>query len=133
MAQPLLILSPKATLLLGIDSKSVVLCRISVHLLDCDGPVSSGHCSFSHYSFFFQSTCSASQRLGVVQGGRPVRIPDPPHPPDPPKVFKAVFLQFEIFGVRVGAKGGGEEYREEVFFFSTPCVYTRNTQNFVEN
>ena len=30
--------------------------------------------------------------------------PQPP-PPDPPKVFEPVFLQFETLGERVGAKG----------------------------
>ena len=52
-----------------------------------------------------------------------------------PKVFEPVFLQFEILGERVGAKGAENFFfalPEGVFFF-TRCVYTQNTQNFVEN
>ena len=58
----------------------------------------------------------------------------PPPPPDPPKVLGPVFLQFEILGERVGAKGAKFffAFPEGVFFF-TLCVYTQNTQNFVEN
>ena len=73
------------------------------------------------------------------QGGRPVRIPDPPPlppPPDPPpKVFEPVFLQFEILGERVGAKGAETFFPllRGCFFFPTLCVYTQNTQNLVEN
>ena len=40
------------------------------------------------------------------QEGRP--------PPQPPKVFEPVFLQFEILGERVGAKGA------QIFFFAFP-------------
>ena len=55
--------------------------------------------------------------------------------PDPPKVFDPVYLQFEIVGERAGAKGAEFFFfctSEGVFFF-TLCVYTQNTQNFVEN
>ena len=38
----------------------------------------------------------------------------PPTPPDPPKVFEPIFLQFEILGEGVGAKGA------EIFFFALP-------------
>ena len=54
--------------------------------------------------------------------------------PRPPKVFEPVFLQIEILGESVGAKGA------EIFFglltgyfFFTLRVYAQNTQNLVEN
>ena len=57
-------------------------------------------------------TCpNSSRRLSLDPRGRPVRISDPPPPPDPPKIFEPVLLQFEILGARVGAKGA------EFFFF----------------
>ena len=58
------------------------------------------------------------------QGGRPVPIPEPPPPPEAAKVFEPVFLQFEILGERIGAKGAENFFfalPEGVFFF-TPCV-----------
>ena len=50
------------------------------------------------------------QKVRAHRGGRPVRIPDPypptpSSPPRPPKVFEPVFLQIEILGESVGAKG----------------------------
>ena len=50
-----------------------------------------------------------------------------PPPPDPPKVLEPVFLQFEILGEIFFAPPEG------VFFLFTLCVYSQNTQNFVEN
>ena len=41
-------------------------------------------------------------------------LPHGPVPPDPPKVFEPMFLQFEILGERVGAKGA------KIFFFALP-------------
>ena len=48
------------------------------------------------------------------QGGHPVRIPHPTPPPDPPKVFEPVFLQFETLGERVGAKGVKKFFRKKL-------------------
>ena len=66
------------------------------------------------------------------RGGRPVQIRDPHPPPDPPKIFQPVFLQFEILGERVGPKAP-KFFLPFLRVFSTLCVYTQNTQNFVEN
>ena len=59
----------------------------------------------------------------------------PPPPPDPPQLFEPVFLQFEILGERVSAEGAENflwPFLRGYFFFFTLCVYTQNTQNFVE-
>ena len=61
-------------------------------------------------------------------------MPSPPSPSRPPKVFEPVFLQFDILGESVGAKGAENFFcpAEGVWFF-TPCVYTQNTPNFAED
>ena len=60
--------------------------------------------------------------------------PPPSPPPDPPKVFEPLFLQFEILGERVGTEGAENLFTPFLRGFCfTRCVYTQNTQNFVEN
>ena len=55
----------------------------------------------------------------------------PSPPPNPPKVFKPVFLQFEILEERLGVENLFFPFLRGFFF--TLCVYTQNTRNFVEN
>ena len=93
-----------------------------------------------HINLFWTSVHHGGANCGsrgvVCSNSRP-QPPPPPLPPlqTPPKVFEPVFLQFEVLGERVGAKGA------EIFFlpflrgyiFFTLCVCPQNTQNFVEN
>ena len=87
---------------------------------------------------------AAPQEHAPVQGGRPVRIPDPNPPPPPPpplqtppKFWNRSFSNLRFF---FGGKGRRRRCRkffvalpEGFFFFFTRCVYTQNAQNLVEN
>ena len=71
------------------------------------------------------------------QGGRPVLVPDPPPPSPlqtPPKFSNPSFPNLRFWGKGLAPKA------PKIFlfpflrgFFFTRCVYTQNTQNFVEN
>ena len=76
---------------------------------------------------FFQSTCSASQRLGVVQGGRPVRIPDPPPPTllTPPKFLKPSFSNLRFLGKGLAPKVEVRSTVRRYFFFYPMCLYSK--------
>ena len=83
------------------------------------------------------STMVRQRTTGMsTKGGGLFEFQTPPPSPDPPpKVFEPVFLQFEILGERVGAKGANSPPPPplpEGFFFPL-CIYTQNTQNFVVN
>ena len=55
------------------------------------------------------------------------QTPPPPSPSRPPKDFEPVFLQFQIFGKSVGAKGA-ELFScppKGVFFFNPKCLYSK--------
>ena len=72
----------------------------------------------------------------LTQGGRPVRIPDPPPPPpDPPKVFEPVFFHLRFWGKGLAPKAPKLFFLPFLrgYFFFTLCVHTQNTQSFVEN
>ena len=63
-----------------------------------------------------------------AKGGGLFVFQTPPPPPDPSKVFEPVFLQFEILGERVGAKGAevfSLPFMRGYIFFFTLCLYTQ--------
>ena len=75
--------------------------------------------------------------MDAFQGGRPVRIPDPPSPLEtpPPKFSNSSFSNLRFWG-----KGSAPKTPKIFFlpflrgyFFFTLCVYTQNTQNLMEN
>ena len=76
----------------------------------------------------FVCLCRSGQRGAACSNSKPQ--PAPPPPSDPPKVFEPVFLQFEILGERVGAKGA------EIFFlpflrrcfFYPMCLYSKYSE-----
>ena len=82
-----------------------------------------------------QST--SARKVARSRGGQPVRIPDPPPPlqtpPHPPKFSNASFSNLRFLGKVLAPKAPKFFFwpPEGVFFF-TLCVYTQNTQTFVE-
>ena len=76
--------------------------------------------------------------MGAAQGRQPVQIQTPDPPPLPIqalKVFEPVFLQFEILGKTVGAKGARLFFFGLLrgVFFLNPCVHTQNNESFFDN
>ena len=82
---------------------------------------------------------SGEQQASVAKGGGlfefQTPIPPPFPPPDPPKVFEPVFLQFEILGEGSAPKAPNFFFLPFLrgYSFFIQCVYTQNTQTFVEN
>ena len=68
------------------------------------------------------------QSLRSVQAGGLFQFQTPP-----PKIFESVFLQSEIFGRRRPRIFSFLPFLRRYVSFFTLCVYTQNTQNFVEN